>query len=77
MLGQNDKTERVGYATQKPLALIERIITASSNENDLVADFYCGSGTTLVAATKLKRNFIGCDLNVKAVEISEKRLSKL
>lgn len=76
MLGQNDKTERVGYATQKPLALIERIITASSNENDLVADFYCGSGTTLVAAKKLKRNFIGCDLNPKAVEISEKRLSK-
>jgi site-specific DNA-methyltransferase (adenine-specific) len=74
MLGQNDKTERVGYATQKPLALIERIITASSNENDLVGDFYCGSGTTLVAAKKLKRNFIGCDLNPKAVEISEKRL---
>lgn len=77
MLGQNDKTERVGYATQKPLALIERIITASSNENDLVGDFYCGSGTTLVAAKKLKRNFIGCDLNPKAVEISDKRLSKI
>jgi len=74
MLGQNDKTERCGYDTQKPIKLIERIITMCSNENDIVADFYLGSGTTAVVCKKLNRNFIGCDINQEAVDITVKRL---
>ncbi len=54
--------ERTGYDTQKPEALLERIIKASSNEGDLVADFFCGSGTTLAVAEKLGRRWIGVDL---------------
>lgn len=77
ILGQNDKTERVGYDTQKPIALAERIILASSNEGDVVADFYAGSHTTGVAALKLKRTYIGCDINPKSKEIGEKRLKSL
>lgn len=77
ILGQNDKTERVGYATQKPLELIKRIIALSSNEGDIIADFYCGSGTTLVAAKSLNRKFIGCDINERAIEICRKRLSDI
>lgn len=53
--------EQMGYPTQKPEALLERIIKASSNEEDVVADFFCGGGTTLAVAQKLKRRFIGCD----------------
>ncbi len=75
ILGQNDKTERVGYATQKPLELAARIIKSSSNENELVADFYMGSGTACVAAKKLNRNYIGCDINEKACEITKLRLN--
>ncbi len=67
--------ESVGYATQKPKALIERIIKASSNEGDLVADFYLGSGTTAVVCKELNRNFIGCDINPKAIEITKARLN--
>jgi len=67
--------ERVGYATQKPKALIERIIKASSNEGDLVADFYMGSGTTAEVCKDLNRNFIGCDINPRAIEITLKRLN--
>lgn len=66
--------ERVGYDTQKPIALLERIISASSNEGDLVADFFCGSGTTLVAAEKLGRRWIGCDLGRYGVHVSRKRM---
>ena len=64
----------INYFSQKPEALLERIIKASSNEGDLVADFFCGSGTTLVVAKKLGRNYIGCDINIKAVEITKRRL---
>jgi site-specific DNA-methyltransferase (adenine-specific) len=63
------------YNTQKPKALIERIIKASSNEGDLVADFYLGSGTTAEVCKDLKRNFIGCDISPKAIELTNKRLS--
>jgi site-specific DNA-methyltransferase (adenine-specific) len=76
ILGQNDKTERCGYSTQKPLELIERIIKSSSNENDLIADFYLGSGTTAIACKKLNRNFIGCNINKEAIKITNKRLNK-
>jgi len=67
--------EYMGYPTQKPEKLLERIILASSNEIDIVADFFCGSGTTLVAANRLKRKWIGVDNNPKAIELSKKRLS--
>ncbi|MHA1612330.1 MAG: site-specific DNA-methyltransferase [Promethearchaeota archaeon] len=66
--------ERVTYATQKPIALLERIIKTSSNEGDLVADFFCGSGTTLLAAEKLNRQWIGCDLGRFAIHVTRKRL---
>jgi len=69
--------ERVGYDTQKPKELIAQIITASSNEGDLVADFYMGSGTTAVVCKELNRNFIGCDINPKAIEITNARLDAL
>lgn len=69
--------ERVGYDTQKPKELLERIIKASSNEGDIVADFFCGSGTTGVVAKELGRNYIMCDINPKAIEISEQRLKKV
>ena len=66
--------ERLDYATQKPEALLERIIKASSNEGDLVADFFCGSGTTLAVAEKLGRKWIGCDLGRFAIHTTRKRL---
>jgi DNA modification methylase len=68
------KAERNGYPTQKPEELIERIIAASSNPGDLVADFFCGSGTTLAVAEKLGRKWIGCDLGRFAIHTSRKRL---
>ena len=67
--------DKVDYNTQKPKALLERIINASSNEGDLVADFYAGSFTTAVVCKELNRNFIGCDINPLALEISKQRLA--
>lgn len=66
--------ERSGYPTQKPEALLQRIIRASSDPGDLVADFFCGSGTTLAAAVQLGRNFIGSDIAIRAVQTSRARL---
>ena len=66
--------ERLGYPTQKPLALLERIIKASSNEVDIILDPFCGCGTTLVAAEQLSRKWIGIDISADAIEITEKRL---
>jgi site-specific DNA-methyltransferase (adenine-specific) len=65
--------ERIGYYTQKPKELIEKFIKASSNEGDLVADFYLGSGTTAEVCKDLNRNFVGCDINPRAVELSKVR----
>lgn len=62
------------YATQKPLELIERIIKASTNDNDLVADFFCGSGTTGVAAKKLGRKYLLCDIGERAIKIANERI---
>lgn len=76
VIAQNDKTERVGYSTQKPKELLETIIKASSNEGDLVADFFCGSGTTGVVAKELNRNYLLCDVNEKATRITQDRLAK-
>jgi len=70
----NTSSERIGYPTQKPEALLERIIKASSKENDIVADFFCGSGTTLAAAEKLGRKWIGSDLGKFAIHTTRKRL---
>ena len=67
-------SERTGFATQKPEALLERIIKASSNEGDLVADFFCGSGTTMAVAEKLGRRWIGGDLSRFAIQVTRKRL---
>lgn len=66
--------ERTGYPTQKPERLLRRIIAAATNPNGLVADFYCGSGTTLVAAEQLGRRWIGCDLGRFAIHSTRKRL---
>ena len=73
---QPSSKERVGYATQKPKKLIERIIKASSNEGDLVADFYLGSGTTAVVCKELNRRFIGCDIEEVAIETTLNRLKE-
>ncbi len=69
--------ERTSYATQKPEALLERIIKASSNEGDLVADFFCGSGTTGAVAERLGRRWIMADLGRFAIHTSRKRLIEL
>ncbi|NCC86085.1 MAG: site-specific DNA-methyltransferase, partial [Clostridia bacterium] len=66
--------ERIDYPTQKPEALLERIIKASSNEGDLVADFFCGSGTTAAVAEKLGRKWICTDLGKFAIHTTRKRL---
>ena len=71
---QSQSIERVGYATQKPETLLERIIKASSNEGDLVLDCFCGSGTTAAVAEKLKRRWITCDLGRFAIHTTRKRL---
>jgi len=70
----SQSAERLNYATQKPEIFLERIIKASSNEGDLVADFFCGSGTTLAVAEKLGRKWIGCDLGRFAIHTTRKRL---
>jgi DNA modification methylase len=66
--------ERLGYPTQKPLALLERIIKASSNPNDIVLDAFCGCGTALVAAENLGRQWIGIDVSPTACRVMAKRL---
>ena len=67
-------SERVNYPTQKPEALLDRIIRASSNEGDLVLDCFCGSGTTAAVAEKLNRRWIACDLGRFAIHTTRKRL---
>jgi adenine-specific DNA-methyltransferase len=71
---QPQAAERLGYDTQKPDALLDRIIKLSSNPGSLVADFFCGSGTTLASAEKLGRRWIGCDLGRFAIHTTRKRL---
>jgi site-specific DNA-methyltransferase (adenine-specific)/adenine-specific DNA-methyltransferase len=71
------KIKALGYPTQKPEALIERIIKASSNQGDLVMDCFCGSGTTLAVAEKLGRRWIGVDCGKLAIYVTQKRLLKL
>lgn len=68
--------ERLGYPTQKPEALLKRIITASSNEGDVVLDPFCGCGTTVNVAERLKRRWIGIDISPTAVNLMRRRLQK-
>ncbi|WP_049546769.1 site-specific DNA-methyltransferase [Streptococcus mitis] len=69
--------ERVGYPTQKPILLLEQIIRISTDENDVVLDPFCGSGTTLVASKLLNRNYIGIDLAEEAISITKQRLETI
>jgi len=66
--------ERLGYPTQKPEALLERIIQASSNENDMVLDAYCGCGTTVAVSQRLNRQWIGIDITYQSISLILKRL---
>lgn len=75
MLQPADTTEPVGYATQKPEALLERIISASSANEELIADFFGGSGVTAAVANKLGRRFITCDIGLNAVQTMRDRLA--
>lgn len=72
----NEKREHI-YETQKPENLLKRIILSSSNPGDIVADFFCGSGTTLSVAEKLGRKWIGCDISQKAIQITKNRLQNI
>lgn len=73
----NSSKESLGYDTQKPEDLLERVIKASTNEDDIVADFFCGSGTTLAVAEKLNRRWIGCDLGRFAIHTTRKRMMEI
>ncbi len=77
MLQPADRSENLGYATQKPETLVERILGACSNDGDLVADFFCGSGTTGAVAERLGRRWIMADLGRFAIHTSRKRLIEL
>jgi DNA modification methylase len=68
------RSEVTGYPTQKPLRLVERILALSSDPGDLVLDFFCGSGTALVAAERMGRRWIGCDTQAGAVQLAARRL---
>jgi site-specific DNA-methyltransferase (adenine-specific) len=67
-------SERLGYPTQKPEALLERIIKASSNKGDVILDAYCGCGTTIAVAERLERNWIGIDITYQSISLMLKRL---
>ena len=76
MVGRTSK-ERIGYPTQKPIKLLERIIQASSNPGDIVLDPMCGCGTTIVTAHKLRRNWIGIDVSSQACNVMKERMEGL
>ena len=69
--------EKTGFYSQKSEKLLRRIIESSSNDDDLIADFFLGSGTSCVVAKKLNRNYIGCDISERACEISKCRLKNI
>lgn len=74
---QGSASEMVGFITQKPERLLERIITMASSEEDLIADFFCGSGTTMAVAERMGRRWIGVDLGRYAIHVTRKRLIQL
>lgn len=71
---KGNSEEHIGYPTQKPKELLERVIKCSTEEGDLVLDPFCGCGTTITAAEKLNRNWIGIDISPKAAEVMKKRM---
>jgi len=71
---QSQSSESLGYPTQKPFTLLERIIKASSNEGDIILDAYCGCGTTIAVAEKLNRSWIGIDITYQSISLILKRL---
>jgi DNA methylase/restriction endonuclease len=73
----NRSREKLGYPTQKPEALLERIISASSNPGDIVLDPFCGCGTTIAVAQRLRREWIGIDISPTAVGLMKRRMEKL
>src|SRR3989344_9178414 len=75
-LGTAIQKEKIGYPTQKPESLLERIVKASSDDDSVIADFFMGGGTTLAVAQRLKRKFIGCDSSRVAVSVTLDRLVK-
>lgn len=68
--------ERLGYPTQKPEELLEKIINASSNNGDIVLDAYCGCGTTIAVAERLERKWIGMDITYQSISLILKRLEE-
>lgn len=76
LITSNSK-ESCDYFSQKPKALLQRIINMLSDKGGIIADFFCGSGTTLVVAKELGRQYIGCDINLRAVEITNQRLNEV
>ena len=72
----SDSAERLGYPTQKPEALLERIIKASSNEGETILDAYCGCGTTVAVADRLNRKWIGIDITYQSISLILKRLEE-
>ncbi|MBN2230503.1 MAG: site-specific DNA-methyltransferase [Candidatus Thorarchaeota archaeon] len=74
---QGKSKEYTGFLTQKPVALLERIIQSASESGDLVGDFFAGSGTTAIAAASLRRRWILCDLSASAIEVAKERIEKL
>lgn len=70
----NDGVKRVGYPTEKPYKLLERIISAATDEGDIVADFFMGSGVTQMCAMRMGRRFIGADINLGSIQATTKRL---
>ena len=71
------KTQKLPHLTPKPIDMIERIIIASSNENDTVLDCFIGIGTTAIAAKKLDRNFIGCDFTETFIDIANNKIAEI
>ncbi len=69
-------SERAGWPTQKPLELLRRIVRAGTDRGGVVADFFCGSGTTLVAARQEGRGWVGCDVSARAVRIARRRVAE-
>ena len=76
MLSTPKPNERRGYPTQKPLALLERIIKPSSDEGDVVLDPFCGCATTCIAAEQLGRHWVGIDISPKAKDLVKLRIGR-
>ena len=73
----SNSKESCDYFSQKPKELLKRIINMLSNDGDVVADFFCGAGTSLVVAKELNRKYLGCDINPRAIEITNRRLEEI